>query len=80
MTPEELKQIALEATKKEYEAIIAEMKKAATAGSFTCRFQNISDGAKHQLVEAGYEVNAKTNYNRGPYGGSSKYYEVRFGK
>ena len=54
MKPEQLKQIALDATKKEYEAIISEMQKAANEGSFTCSFKSITDGAVHQLKEAGY--------------------------
>ena len=54
MTPEDFKKIALEATKKEYEAIMAEMQQAAKEGSFTCSFRTISDGAIHQLKEAGF--------------------------
>jgi hypothetical protein len=81
MTPEQLKQIALDATKKEYEAIISEMQKAANEESFTCSFRSISDGAVHQLKEAGYDVQVKTHYTRGVYGSSgTKYFEVGFSK
>lgn len=81
MSPEELKQIALEATKQEYEAIMSEMQKAASEGSFTCTFKSISDGAVYQLKEAGYDVQAKTRYNKTAYGTTTtKYFEVRFVK
>lgn len=81
MKPEELKQIALDATKKEYEAIISVMQKAANEGSFTCTVKSITDGAVHQLKEAGYDVQVKTQYTRGLYGSSgAKYFEVGFSK
>lgn len=81
MTPEQLKQIALDATKNEYEAIISEMQNAAKKGSFTCSFKSISDGAVHQLKEAGYNVQIKTHQTRGVYGSNgTKYFEVGFSK
>lgn len=81
MTPEQLKQIALDSTKKEYEGIISEMQKAANVGSFTCSFKSISDGAVHQLKEAGYDVQVKTHYARGIYGNvGTKYFEIGFSK
>lgn len=78
MTPDELKQIALNATKKEYELIIVEMKAAASKGSFTCRFPSISDGAKQQLTDAGFDVVKRNQLSMR--GGSPTYYEVKFAK
>ena len=81
MTPEEFKQITLDATKKEFEIIMNDMKKAASKGNFTCDFPNISDGAKHQLEEAGFEVQAKTHNRKGFIKNYQiKYFEVRFVK
>jgi hypothetical protein len=80
MTPEELKKMALEATKKEYEEIMAKMQNAAKEGSFSCNFSSISDGAREQLTSAGFTVTRR--YKQGNALGSSStgYYEVSFSK
>lgn len=61
--------------------LYSEMQKAANEGSFTCSFRSNSDGAVHQLKEAGYDVQVKTHYTRGVYGSTgTKYFEVGFSK
>lgn len=79
MTPDELKRLAREASKKEYESIMAKMKEAAKEGSFSCTFNDISDGAKEQLREAGFTVVKRYKSVRNPFGSQgSDYYEVSF--
>lgn len=80
MSPEELKKIALESSRKEYETIVAEMKKAAQQGSFSCDFSDISDGAIEQLRKDGFSVVPKTTYNKGIRTSSTTYYQVSFDK
>ena len=61
MTPEELKQIAIEATKKEYEEIVEKMKSSAKQGSFSCKFATLSEKVMEQLKNAGFDVQEKTD-------------------
>ena len=63
MTPDELKKIALDATKKEYESIMDQMKRSAESGSYSCEFSKISDGAVSQLRSAGFDVQRLNRYD-----------------
>ncbi len=68
MNAEEFKKMAVEASKKEYEEIMKEMKKAAESGSFSCEFETLTDGAIYQLREAGYTVNKNQRTVKSPFG------------
>lgn len=79
MTPKELKQIAFDATKIEYENILNKLKQSAENGALGANFDEISEGAICQLKIAGFDVLLKTNYSGIKIGGkSSKYFEVKF--
>ena len=77
MTPEELKKIAIDASKKEYEQIMSGLQKEAKEGSFSATFSSITDGAIEQLEKAGFLVNKRY---RGAGSSSTSYYEVSFNK
>ena len=75
MTPEELKNIAIESTKEEVQSILKEMEKAARAGSFSSNFPKITDAAIVQLRSAGFSVEHKVNQIR-----KTTFYTVSFSK
>lgn len=79
MTPDELKQIAINATKIEFDIILKELELTAKNGALSATFKTISDGAISQLKDAGFDVILKTNYNTIAIGKKlNKYYEVKF--
>jgi hypothetical protein len=79
MNAEEFKKRALAASEKEFAFIKAHLERAADTGSYSCIFNNISDGAREHLQKSGYEVVKRTKYvKRGPFQSKSvDYYEVK---
>jgi muramoyltetrapeptide carboxypeptidase LdcA involved in peptidoglycan recycling len=79
MTPEQLRQIALDSSKNEYEAIVAQMHAAAKQGSLSCNFPHITEGAIEQLKEEGFQVISRVHITRSMLANkSTPYFEVRF--
>ncbi len=63
MTPQELKDIALNASKKEYETVLDELKKAAKEGRFSAAFDSLLEGTIELLKTEGYGVLEKNRRN-----------------
>jgi hypothetical protein len=57
MTPEEMRKIAKQSAKAEYDKSIEKLKDAASKGNFSALVGNICDATIEMLREAGYSVN-----------------------
>lgn len=75
MTPQELKEIALQASKKEYDTVIEELGKSAKEGKFTATFTSLTDGTKELLTKEGYVVKRRLGGNRN----ERIYWDISFG-
>jgi len=51
-----MKELALKASQKQFEEVIAKFKQEAEKGMFECRFENLSDGTTALLRKNGYVV------------------------
>lgn len=74
MTPDQLRKIAFESSRGEFELICKKMEVAAKAGGLSCDFDDISDGAKAQLEAAGYIITRKSTHIKGAFNMPTKYY------
>jgi predicted glycosyl hydrolase (DUF1957 family) len=64
MTPKELMENALKASKAQYELVIAEFKKATDKGAFECLFENLTHGTLALLRADGFRVDMQREGNR----------------
>lgn len=63
MTPQELKDMALESSKKECESVLEALKKAAKEGRLSEGFDSLLEGTIELLKTAGYVVQEKRRAN-----------------
>lgn len=60
MTPQELKEIALKASKKQYDEVIATLKAETEQGGFSCSVNDLTDGTIELLTKDVFFVKQKT--------------------
>ncbi len=65
MNAQEMKDLALKASKKQYEEVIRQFKAEAEKGSFTLTVSDLSDGTVQLLRESGYSVEQKRSMPSG---------------
>jgi hypothetical protein len=63
MTPQELKDLALEASKKEFDSVLEGLRRAAKEGRLSEGFDSLLEGTVELLKAAGYAVQEKRRPN-----------------
>ena len=56
MVSNDIKDLAVDASKKQYDEVIAKIRTEAEKGSFSYRFTGLSDGVRHLLDKNGFRV------------------------
>ena len=78
MTPKELKEIADNASKKNFEEIYAQLKLSAEKGYHSCEFKGLPEGVVEHLKSAGFIVEHGFMNNLPGLSTKDKQYTVKF--